>query len=296
MKNAMLQILAIFIGLSSFFYGFACAEEKSANGLPQKQEDFSALTLTETTAAGAVIDGLRFSLTPAGGETEPRIIQLSGIHIPGIDSRPPSPVSVEAAALLATFLEGGRNVLLYRTKNTGKGRMNRMGHHLAHAVRADDGLWLQGALLEAGLAYALPSGRNPEMAAPMYKREQLARQQKKGLWADGRYTVHTPDNAARRKGRFAFVQGTVEAVAETHSRTYLNFGADWKTDFTISIAKAMTAAMKKDGFDFPALEGKTVRVRGWVEDWNGPHIKLDNPELLEVLPDTAQGFMLSGED
>jgi len=64
---------------------------------------------------------------------------------------------------------------------------------------------------------------------------------------------------------------------------YLNFGADYKTDFTIAIAKRNRKRFEKAGLDPLSLEGATVRVRGWIELSNGPMVWLDHPERLEVL-------------
>lgn len=40
--------------------------------------------------------------------------------------------------------------------------------------------------------------------------------------------------------------------------------------------------------DLAMLEGKVIRVRGWVELWNGPVIKVTHPEQIELL-DQAVG-------
>lgn len=169
MKNAMLQILAIFIALSSFFCSFAAAEQREKGVLP-KHEDFPALVMTGTVTLEHVIDGLHFSVSTSDGQ-DVQTVRLSGIHIPGIDGNSPSAEAEKAKTLWHELLRSGEKLHLYQTTNARKGRMNRMGHHLAHIVRARDGLWLQGLLLDQGRAYVLPSKRNPEMAAAMYARE-----------------------------------------------------------------------------------------------------------------------------
>lgn len=64
---------------------------------------------------------------------------------------------------------------------------------------------------------------------------------------------------------------------------YLNFGADWRTDFTITIAARDLKLFEQAGLDLFALEGRTVRVRGWLDSYNGPAIEADHPEQIEVL-------------
>ena len=66
-------------------------------------------------------------------------------------------------------------------------------------------------------------------------------------------------------------------------RGYLNFGADWKTDFTISLAPDAVRLFRKSGIDIAALEGQRIRIRGWLGVRNGPVIEATHPEQLERL-------------
>jgi len=36
-------------------------------------------------------------------------------------------------------------------------------------------------------------------------------------------------------------------------------------------------------FDIRALSGKRIRVRGWIEFYNGPEIEIATPAAIEVL-------------
>ena len=83
--------------------------------------------------------------------------------------------------------------------------------------------------------------------------------------------------------RFELVEGVVVAATIVRGRAYLNFGPDWKTDFTASIDPRDRRLFDDAGFDIEALQGHRVRVRGWVESWNGPMIKVSHPEQIEVL-------------
>jgi len=62
-------------------------------------------------------------------------------------------------------------------------------------------------------------------------------------------------------------------VGEGRRWIYVNFAEDWRHDFTIAIARKDLAAFETAGFDLERLAGARVRVRGWVEWWNGPMIK-----------------------
>jgi micrococcal nuclease len=72
-------------------------------------------------------------------------------------------------------------------------------------------------------------------------------------------------------------------VAPTESHTYLNFGADWRADFTVRVRRTeLEGALA--GLDLEGLGGRLVEVRGVVLEAGGPLIELSHPEQLQVLP------------
>ena len=99
------------------------------------------------------------------------------------------------------------------------------------------------------------------------------------------YAIRTPapNVLAQDVDSFQLVEGIITSTADVRGRVYLNFGADYKTDFTVAIDKKHRKRFKKAGLDLLSLEGARVRVRGWIELTNGPVIWLDHPERLEVL-------------
>ena len=38
------------------------------------------------------------------------------------------------------------------------------------------------------------------------------------------------------------------------------------------------------GLDPLTLEGRRIRVRGWIDSYNGPVISADHPQMIEVQP------------
>lgn len=84
-----------------------------------------------------------------------------------------------------------------------------------------------------------------------------------------------PEQAAGRAGEFAMVRGTVLDVYKTREDWYLNFGPDYKTDFTVRIPKR---AWKQ----FGEMKGKAITVRGVLRDYNGPMIVVDRKEQLHA--------------
>jgi hypothetical protein len=74
-------------------------------------------------------------------------------------------------------------------------------------------------------------------------------------------------------------------AALVKGRVYLNFGADWKSDFTVTLAPAVRRVFEAEGIDPLVYDGKRVRVRGWIESYNGPMIEASHPEQIEVIED-----------
>ena len=167
-----------------------------------------------------------------------------------------------------------------------KGRTHdRYDRLLAHVV-GPDGKWIQGLLLDAGLARSFSYRDNRHCMKQMLALEATAREKQRGLW---RYQLFQPQRAdqqkllLRKRYRFTLVEGQVRKVAIVKGWVFLNFGDNWRHDFTIAIKKKYKRSIERDGLDLEKLEGRRVRVRGWVERWNGPMIKVTHREQIELL-------------
>jgi hypothetical protein len=55
------------------------------------------------------------------------------------------------------------------------------------------------------------------------------------------------------------------------------------TDFTVTVGPDDMRAFRQARFDIEALTRKRIRVRGWVEFYNGPEITIVTPGAIEVL-------------
>jgi hypothetical protein len=116
--------------------------------------------------------------------------------------------------------------------------------------------------------------------------EGRARDFRLGLWRAERYRPLSVGDVERLRGRigqFALVEGRIRSVGEGRQRTYLNFGADWNADFTITIPQRTWRTMRERGVTAQRLRGRRVRARGTVEEWRGPAITIMAPEMIEIL-------------
>ena len=71
--------------------------------------------------------------------------------------------------------------------------------------------------------------------------------------------------------------------AARDGRVFLNFGLDWRTDFTAVADEDAAARFSEAGMDLRALEGAVIRVRGWLFALNGPAIALRHPAQIELV-------------
>ena len=169
----------------------------------------------------------------------------------------------------------------------GGARMDRHGRLLAHLI-LDDGVWVQGRMLADGFARVYSFIDNRRAVSLMLAAEGRARKSRLGIWGDAFYAVRDgADEGAlgRDLGTFQVVEGLVVDAAKVKGTVYLNFGADWRQDFTARIPSRARRLFEKEGLDPVSLKGQRVRVRGWLDRRDGPMIDLGHPEQIEIVDD-----------
>ncbi len=146
---------------------------------------------------------------------------------------------------------------------------------------AEDAASLEERLVAAGAARVAPQTNDIAFIEGLLTVERIARRDKKGLWALDAYQVFDVDNAAGAIGGYHLIEGTVVSARKTRSRFYLNFGDDYRTDFTASAPSTLYRRWVRAGFDLARLHGALVRIRGFVVDINGPSIDLTHNGQIE---------------
>jgi len=209
-----------------------------------------------------------------------REIRLVGIQAPKLPLGRAGfvawPLSTEAKEALADLTLGKRVGLSF----TGR-RMDRHGRWLAH-LHDEDGRWIQGALLERGMARIYTFADNDAPIEALLAAEHAARAAGRGIWADPFYALRSPDEVGEDIGSFQIVEGRVLDADIVRGRAYLNFGPDYKTDFTVTVAPGDRAHFEAEGIDLGDLDGRTVRARGWIKSFNGPMIEATHPAQIEI--------------
>ncbi len=216
-----------------------------------------------------------------------QVVRLIGTQAPklplGRENYPTWPLAPEAKAALGE-LAGGKEVLL----GYGGEEIDRYGRHVAHVfvATAEGSLWVQQAMIGKGLArvYSFPDNR--ACLDLLLAAEGEARRAGLGIWRDPYYSVRqadAPGDLLARAGHYELVEGRVLLADKSGGRVYLNFGKYWKEDFTVVIEAPALRLFAGDEFDPLALDGALIRVRGWVDNRDGPRIEVTHPEQIEVL-------------
>ncbi len=214
-------------------------------------------------------------------------IRLVGIQAPklplGRKNFKAWPLSAEAKDLIADLTLGEQVALSF-----GGSERDRYGRWLAHlhiTTGSNKGLWVQGEMLRQGLARVYSFADNRSQVDEMLALEHEARQAGRGIWALDYYAIRNADSVilSRKLGTFQLIEGRVVDAAKVKGTIYLNFGADWRNDFTVSLRHKTVRMFKKAGIDPLTLKGQSIRVRGWLSKRNGPMIKVSHPEQIEVL-------------
>ena len=232
---------------------------------------------------GALVTEIR------GGDTlilqDDRAVRLAGVLLPrrageadiGAQARQ------NAEKTLADLVLSQRVELQFDAR-----RRDRYGRLLAqvHVVKDGKRLWVQEQLIASGLARVISFRDNRICIPQLLAAERTAREAGQGLWKTGLFSVRqagAEDLLAARAQNYEIVEGRIENVAEIRGRYYLNFGRNWRRDFTITVSSDAARLFSGESGGLANLKGRLVRARGWIENVNGPSISLTHPEQMEIL-------------
>lgn len=224
----------------------------------------------EPQGVGRIVDAIdsRTLRMSDGGE-----IRLAGIE----------PAMAGDATASVTDLIPAGDVAIHGESDTP----DRYGRQSAFIFAELDGPPLQARLLSAGAALASGTVLDRACAAELAVAEASARRAKTGIWSrDGVIkNAAIPGDIQALLGRFVVVEGRVLSVREAGTTTYLNFGRRWTRDFAVSISRRMIPAFTGAGIVLKSLEGRRIRVRGWVESRGGPRIEAHHVGQIEAVGD-----------
>ncbi|MGN6570652.1 MAG: thermonuclease family protein [Pseudolabrys sp.] len=198
-----------------------------------------------------------------------RTLHLAALEIP----------SGETPALKA--LEGATVTL-----KAAAGSPDRYGRLVAFAEPAAGGQSVQESLVSAGAARVSARIGAKACAEALLTIERQARSAHRGLWADPNFAPLSAEDYRRfrvEKGRFVLVEGKVQSVRESGATIYVNFGRRFTRDFSVTILRRLRGEFTAAGVEPKALQGRHIRVRGWMEYRRGPIMDVAAPEQIEFI-------------
>lgn len=217
------------------------------------------------------------SITILDEEGQAQTLLLAGVTGPDRDAAPEA--ARRARAALEELVGAAQFI------HTPAGDPDRYGR-TPSVVRLDGGADVGEALLEAGWLMVWPRLGQEADFDRLYAAEARARQANAGAWGPGAFAVRDPDpnRLAQHLDSAQIVEGRVVSTGSARDgRIFLNFGLDWRTDFTAVADEDAAQRFTEAGLDLRSLEGAVVRVRGWLFALNGPTIALDHPAQLEIV-------------
>ena len=242
----------------------ACRFESVGTGVVRDVTDGRTMVLAD--GRGVRLDAIEVPHLPAAGETGPG--EAAGLA---------------ARAALASLLAGQTVELRRRGATT----TDRYGRILAYAyVAGGSDRSAAHDMLARGFARVAARVGDRACAAELLGHERAARDAGLGLWAEPYYSIAAADSGAALlagRGRFTVAQGKVLSVRESGGTIYMNFGRRWSEALTVTILKRQERIFAAAGIAPKGLENRHVRVRGWVEERNGPRIEASNPEQIEIV-------------
>lgn len=206
------------------------------------------------------------------------------VRLAGVQAPPPGDTASRAEARLEALLSAEGEVRLIPA---GPGE-DRYGRTIAHVMagEGDGAVWVQGVMVEEGLLAAASYADTRERALDLLALEAEARAAGRGGWGSGDFEVLDPDpnGLAQRLDSRVIVEGRVIDVSPPiRGRVYVNFGLDWRSDFTAVIPTDALDLFEDAQLEPAGLEGARVRVRGWLYEENGPMVRIDHPEAIELV-------------
>ncbi|MFZ5799777.1 MAG: thermonuclease family protein [Candidatus Omnitrophota bacterium] len=145
-----------------------------------------------------------------------------------------------------------------------------------------DGEMVNAQLLRNGLAMLYTQVPNIKYVDLLVKAQQEAREDGLNLWTPER--IIPAEKAGEYIGELASVEGRVLKVKSTSSAVYLNFGRDYRTDFSVVIFKDDLRLFNERKIDLEKdYRNRLVRVSGLIKEYHGPEIIVRHPAQMEII-------------
>lgn len=216
--------------------------------------------------------------------TDGKKVRLLNINTPETAKKnsPSELFAIDAKKELIKLIDKKEVILKYDDEKKDKYK-----RHLAY-VYLKDGTFVNSKMLESGYAHLYTFPNNVSKFEELKKSEEIAKSQNKGIWSDKRWEIQDANSTKKiskfRFGKYQTFEGEVLKSTSVKKKIFLNFGHNWRQDFSVEINKKNLKYFKKANIN-PEIDyiNKTVRIRGILRPVNGSLINVTHPQQIEVL-------------
>jgi len=147
-----------------------------------------------------------------------------------------------------------------------------------------DDLLINEKMIKEGYAVLYTFPPNVRYVDLFVKAQKKARKNKRGLWSE--HAVISHQEAQGYIGQARTVRGKIISAYDFGEIIFLNFGPDYRKDFTAVIFKSILPFFEQKGIN-PVYfyEGKLVEVTGMIGERKGPSIIVNSPKEIKVVDD-----------
>lgn len=237
--------------------------------------------VTEQVLINRVVDGDTVAVINNKGKNFK--VRLLGIQAPELFSNPPWAYATEAKNELLKLVNNKQVKISYNKQ----AKYDKYGRVLAD-IYTMNGKWVNGDLISHGLAYVyiLNSAEIPKIKE-LKILENKAIKKQLPFWQNRNYKVITPFQSSKYVSQFKVVDGTIYHVNLTKNSVWLMLSQDGLYGFSLRLkSKDSSLFLQKLGIEsFTELQGKKVRIRGFIEKYSnkfGAFINLSSPDALDL--------------
>ena len=142
--------------------------------------------------------------------------------------------------------------------------------------------FVNNELIKEGLAVLYTKPPDVKYTKIFIESQEQARSLHKGIW--GNYKVVSSRDAHKFINQIRRVRGIVLDAYKSKRVVHLNFGRDYRTDFTVVIFNDCLKFFRAKGIEPEVYYiGKQVEVWGRIREYNGPEIIVSLPYQIRVL-------------
>lgn len=207
--------------------------------------------------------------------TDGRKVRIIAINAPemGHYQQPEQAYAEEARDALRDMFSPSRVVKL----KFGKDKKDRYKRVLAHVFSENDQN-VAAQLLKRGLGFAVVVPPNAWKSDCYFSLENEARLAKRAIWSHPNYLPKNPLKLSANETGFQVIEGRVTGIGRGKKTVWLDMG----TKFALRVNRHHLRYFGAE--PILELEGKRIRVRGWVSFYNDKlRMSLKHPSMIKVL-------------